>query len=63
MGSTLSPVFAIIFVEYVERDLLPSFTGVAASFRIRYVDDALALFSRIFMWRDFCLASIYFSPH
>lgn len=45
MGSPLSPVLANIFLEYVERDLLPSFPGVPPSFWVRYVDDVLALVS------------------
>ena len=42
MGNPLSPVLANIFLEHVETELIPSFTGSKPFFFVRYVDDILA---------------------
>lgn len=52
MGSPLSPILANIFLEHVEKDLLPLYTGVQPTLWLRYVDDVLALIPA-----DFCVDS------
>ena len=42
MGNPLSPVLSNFFLEHVESELLPKFSGSKPFFFVRYVDDILA---------------------
>ena len=48
MGNPLSCVLANLFLEHVESELLPLYTGVPPIFWKRYVDDCLSLVSEDF---------------
>ena len=48
MGNPLSPVLANFFLEHVESELLPSFSGIRPLHWFRYVDDCLAVVSSSF---------------
>ena len=43
MGNPLSPVLANLFLEYVESELIPLYSGSKPIFYVRYVDDVLAI--------------------
>ena len=48
MGNPLSPVLASLFLEHVESEMLPGYSGVQPIFWKRYVDDVLSLVSKNF---------------
>ena len=52
MGNPLSPILANLFLEHVESELLPTFSGTSPFFWVRYVDDVLAAVNP-----NFCLES------
>ena len=43
MGNPLSPVLAGLFLEHVETEILPKYTGIKPVFWKRYVDDIISL--------------------
>ena len=43
MGNPLSPVLAGLFLEHVETEILPDYTGIKPVFWKRYVDDIISL--------------------
>ena len=43
MGNPLSPVLAGLFLEHVETEILPKYTGVKPLYWKRYVDDIISL--------------------
>ena len=53
MGNPLSPVLANIFMEHVESELLPLYTGPSPIFWKRYMDDILCLCPQDFNLNNF----------
>ena len=53
MGNPLSPVLASIFLEHVEEELIPTFSGVRPHLWLRYVDDVLSLVPKEFDLHSF----------
>ena len=53
MGNPLSPVLAGLFLEHVESEILPLYTGVHPVFWKRYVDDILCLVPENFVLEEF----------
>jgi len=43
MGNPLSPILANLFLEHIESEMLPTFSGIQPYFWVRYVDDVLSL--------------------
>ena len=48
MGNPLSPILANLFLEHLESEILPLYTGYQPIFWLRYVDDVLCLVSENF---------------
>ena len=61
MGNPLSPVLAGLFLEHVETEILPLYTGVQPKLWLRYVDDSLSRVSTDFDLNGFLhfLNSLY----
>ena len=53
MGNPLSPVLACLFLEHVETEILPKYTGIKPVYWKRYVDDIISLVTADFDLNDF----------
>ena len=55
MGNPLSPVLANLFLEHIESELLPLYSGVQPTFWKRYVDDVLCMVPHNFDLNSFLI--------
>ena len=45
MGNPLSPILACLFLEHIETEILPLYTGAQPSLFLRYIDDVISMVS------------------